>query len=274
VVSKNHEIHSAAFNVSTALQVTLLGTGTSQGVPVIGCKCDVCCSSDPRDRRTRTSAYIRHGETCLLIDIGPDFRHQMLANQLDNVHAILLTHEHNDHTMGLDDIRPVNFLHKREMPLFGSPGALAEMRSRFAYAFDEEYKYPGKPSVKPVDIGPEPFSFQGIDITPIPADHGGMPVYGYRIGRFAYLTDAKVIPDSSKALLQDLDVLVLNALRHEPHPTHLHLKEAVALCDELKPRRAWFTHISHSMGLHAEVEETLPDEIHLGYDNLIIDIGS
>lgn len=256
------------------LRITLLGTGTSQGIPVIGCKCQVCTSPDSSDQRLRTAAFIQAGETGLAIDIGPDFRQQMLVNKLQDVHAILLTHEHNDHISGLDDIRPINFLYHRDIPIYGGQRTLSEMHRRFYYAFDQEYQYPGKPRVHSIPVQDNtPFVIGDHTIMPIVVDHGDMAVYGYRIGPLAYITDAKTIPASSKKSLQGLEVLVLNALRFEPHLTHLNVEEAITLCDELKPQVCYLTHISHEMGLHAEVNAMLPENIRLGYDGLCINLS-
>ena len=257
--------------MSAPLSITLLGTGTSQGIPVIGCRCPVCTSPDPRDQRTRAAAFIQAGRIGLSIDIGPDFRAQMLRAGLDDVHAVLMTHEHNDHTSGLDDLRPINFLHNRNIPIYGAERTLSEMKSRFSYAFDEAYRYPGKPRVHLQAIEDHPFETEGIRIIPVPVDHGDMSIYGFRVGTVAYITDAKSIPDKSKSLLQGLDVLVLNALRMRPHPTHLSLPEAIEVYEELQPNRCYITHISHDMGRHGEVEAGLPKGMYLGFDNLHID---
>lgn len=260
--------------MSGPLSITLLGTGTSQGIPVIGCKCKVCTSPDARDQRLRTAAFIQAGETGLAIDIGPDFRRQMLANNLQNVHAVLLTHEHNDHISGLDDIRPINFLYHRDIPIYGGQRTLSEMHRRFYYAFDADYQYPGKPRVHSITIEDHiPFVIGDKTIMPILVDHGDMAIYGYRIGPLAYITDAKTIPAESKRDLQGLEVLILNALRFEPHLTHLNVEEAIALCDELKPRVCYLTHISHEMGLHADVNAMLPENIRLGYDGLCVNLS-
>jgi phosphoribosyl 1,2-cyclic phosphate phosphodiesterase len=258
--------------VNPKLEITLLGTGTSQGIPVIGCPCKVCSSSDPRDKRLRTAAFIQADDYGFAVDLGPDFRAQMINNKLSNVHAVLLTHEHNDHISGLDDIRPINFRYNRNIPIYGSSRTLGEINRRFDYAFDKEYHYPGKPHVTGIAIDDEPFIVNGISITPIPVDHGDMPIYGFRIGNLAYITDAKFIPPDSKALLQNLEVLVLNALRFEPHNTHLNIEEAIALVSELKPGKCFLTHISHDTGLHAEVDTMLPAGIKLGFDGLRIQL--
>ncbi|MBK9981663.1 MAG: MBL fold metallo-hydrolase [Saprospiraceae bacterium] len=258
--------------MNSLLEITLLGTGTSQGIPVIGCPCPVCASLDQRDKRFRTAAFIQAGETGLAIDLGPDFRLQMLNNGISDVHAVLLTHEHNDHISGLDDIRPINFRYNRNIPIFGSERSLAEIRNRFLYAFDPEYMYPGKPHVTAMVINDDPFMFNDVLVTPIPVDHGDMPIYGYRIGDLAYITDAKIVPARSKALLQNLDTLILNALRIEPHIAHLNIEEAIEIVKELKPRRCFLTHISHDSGLHADIDKILPEGIRLGYDGLRIRI--
>lgn len=254
--------------MNSQLEITLLGTGTSQGIPVIGCQCEVCISLDPKDKRFRTAAFIQAGDLGLAIDVGPDFRMQMLNNGISDVKAVLLTHEHNDHISGLDDIRPINFRFHRTIPFYGMDRTLRELQKRFYYAFDEHYEYPGKPQVEARIINEQPFEIAGRMIQPIPVDHGDMTVFGYRIGNVAYITDAKWIPESSKQLLHGLDILVLNALRFRSHPTHLTVEEATQLYHELKPKRCYLVHISHETGLHAEIEKTLPPGLHLGFDGL------
>jgi phosphoribosyl 1,2-cyclic phosphate phosphodiesterase len=230
----------------------------------------VCTSTDYRNRRLRTAAFVQAGETGLAIDIGPDFRRQMLDNHIEDVHAVLLTHEHNDHISGLDDIRPINFLHQRNIPVYGHPRTIGELHKRFYYAFDQEYEYPGKPRVHSIELNNTPVTINDIAVEPVLVDHGDMPIYGYRIDAMAYITDAKTIPAKSMARLAQLDVLIINALRFEPHATHLNVSEAIALYETLRPKRCYLTHISHEMGLHAEAELKLPPGMHLGYDGLTI----
>lgn len=272
MVSKDPEEHCRDL-VNLPLEITLLGTGTSQGIPVIGCECNTCRSTDPKDKRLRTAAFVKSGHTGFAIDVGPDFRRQMLDNDITDVHCVLLTHEHNDHVSGLDDIRPINFKYNRDIPIYGAPRSLLEIRRRFMYAFDEDYYYPGKPRVSCVAINDEPFQVADTKIIPIPVDHGDMQIYGFRIGNFAYITDAKTIPESSKLLLDNLEVLVLNALRFEPHESHLNIPEAIALIQELNPESTYLTHISHDTGRHGEVDAILPPGIRLGFDGLRIKTG-
>jgi phosphoribosyl 1,2-cyclic phosphate phosphodiesterase len=272
MVPENAQI-IAETGVNSSIRLTLLGTGTSQGIPVIGCTCKVCKSADQRDRRLRTAAFLEVNGTGMAIDLGPDFRQQMLVNGFSDVHAVLLTHEHNDHVSGLDDIRPVNFLYQRDIPIYGSARSLLEIHRRFIYAFDKEYVYPGKPRVTSMIIDDTPFEVEGITITPIPVDHGDMAIYGFRVGDVAYITDAKSLPDQSIDLLSGLDVLILNALRFESHPTHLTISEAIDLALQLNPARCFLTHISHDAGLHAEINAILPDKIRLGYDGLRLTSG-
>jgi len=252
------------------ITLRLLGTGTSQGIPVIGCRCAVCCSADSRDRRLRTAGLITVGDVSIAIDLGPDFRQQVLRSGIDDIRAVLLTHEHNDHVSGLDDLRPINFLHRRTIPLYGNARTIGEVRRRFAYAFDDEYDYPGKPKVTTVSVTEEPFQVEGLEVVPLLADHGGMPVLGYRIGPVAYLTDVKTVPAATMERLQGLEILVLNALRWKPHPTHLNVEEAAELAGRVLPGRCILTHISHDMGRHAETLGRLPAGLEPGYDEMVL----
>ncbi|MDP9363903.1 MAG: MBL fold metallo-hydrolase [Chloroflexota bacterium] len=249
--------------------LTFLGTGTSNGIPVIGCRCAVCRSSDPRDRRSRASAVVRDGDRTWLIDTATELRLQALAAGLDRVDAVLMTHAHADHTGGFDDLRRFNEIQQRHLPVYANAGTAAMLRERFAYTFVDQYPfYGGKPDLLLRVVG-GPFDLDGRAVIPIPVFHGRLPILGYRFGDLAYVTDAKLIPDASMALLRDLDVLVLNALRDRPHPTHLSLDEAVAVIEELRPRVAYLTHLSHELG-HAEAAARLPPGVEIAHDGLTV----
>ncbi len=254
------------------MRVTLLGTGTSQGVPVIGCTCEVCRSVDFRDKRLRTSVHVQVGEVSLVIDTGPDFRQQMLRERIDTLDAVLFTHEHKDHTAGLDDIRAYNFKQNRDMPVYARQRVLDILQKDFAYAF-AEHKYPGIPQMVLHQINSDDFAVNGVPVTPIEVIHYKLPVSGFRIGDFSYITDANQIPEKEFEKLRGSKVIVFDALQHEPHLSHFTLSEAVTILTELQPERAYITHISHRMGLHAEVNKTLPPFIRLGYDGLRIEMN-
>ena len=249
------------------MTVTFLGTGTSQGVPVIGCECEVCRSVDFRDKRLRVSIHLQLGATSLIVDSGPDFRQQVLRERIRKLDAVLFTHEHKDHTSGMDDIRAYNFMQHTDMPIYGEERVLKQIQQEFAYIFSG-HNYPGIPRVTLFPITEEPFSIDGIPITPIRVMHYKLPVLGFRIRNFTYITDANFISDKEKEKIAGSEVIVLNALRKEPHISHFSLSEAVALFQELKPKKAYLTHISHLMGLHREVEAELPDFVRLAYDGL------
>jgi phosphoribosyl 1,2-cyclic phosphate phosphodiesterase len=253
------------------IKVTFLGTGTSQGVPVIGCDCVVCRSLDFRDKRLRSSVHVQVGDLSLVIDTGPDFRQQMLRANIRRLDAVLFTHEHKDHTAGLDDVRPFNFKQQRDMPLYARQHVIEQLKREFAYAF-AEHKYPGVPQLKVHVIDNQPFTIEGVEIIPIEVMHYKLPVLGYRIGDFAYITDANHIAPEEKEKLKGLDVLVLNALRRKEHISHFTLEQALAIIEELKPQRAYLIHISHQMGLHREVEAELPPNVRLAYDGLCLSI--
>ena len=253
------------------LTLTFLGTGTSNGIPIIGCGCDVCRSADPRDKRGRTSAFVRDGldDRVYLIDTATELRLQAIATGLDRVDAVLFTHAHADHTGGFDDLRRFNELQQAHLPVYASPETAATLRERFAYAFADAFPfYGGKPDLHLHEVT-GPFAPFAREIVPIPVFHGRLPVLGFRFGDLAYVTDAKAIPDASLELLRDLDVLVLNALRERPHPTHLSLPEAVEIIQELRPRRAFLVHLSHELS-HAEASAMLPDGIEVAYDGLTV----
>ena len=251
-------------------KITFLGTGTSQGIPIIGSKHPVCQSQNPKDKRLRVSISIAWGDYNFVIDCGPDFRQQLLRNPIEKLDGILFTHEHSDHTAGLDDIRPF-FFRQGNINFFASQKVFSALDQRFSYIMNDEDKYPGAPSVERIVLDKNtPFKLHDQWITPIEVMHHKLEVMGYRFGNFAYLTDVKTIADEELDKLKNLDVLVLSALRVEPHPSHLNLEEALALVELLQPKKAYFTHISHLLGFHDEVEDNLPDHIHLAYDTLAI----
>jgi len=252
------------------VKITILGSGTSQGIPVIGCHCDVCKSTDPRDTRTRVSALIENNDKSILIDIGPDFRTQMLTNQKENVDAVLITHEHNDHTAGLDDIRPINFQQKKDMPLFALPRVLYQLEKRFSYAFAGN-RYPGAPRIELIPIHEQAFDIVGMQVHPIQVNHGSLPILGFRIENVAYLTDVRQIPESQFELLRNLDVLILSALRPKPHHSHLSLEEAIELSKRIGAQRTLLTHVSHRMGLYKEWSQVLPKGVYAAYDGMQIE---
>lgn len=254
------------------MKVTFLGTGTSQGVPVIGCNCEVCTSADKRDKRLRPSVLVSNNTTNILIDIGPDFRQQILANKIKDINAILLTHEHNDHIIGLDDIRPFNFIHRKDMPVYCVERVAEELRTRFAYIFAHD-PYPGAPRISLNLINEcDAFKVGDLDITPIEVFHGGLSVLGFRFGEFTYITDAKTFPEQSIEKIKGTKVMVLNALHHNEHFSHLNLMQALEFVNFIKPEKAFFIHISHNMGLHRKVNDRLPQHVQLAHDGLVIDI--
>lgn len=252
---------------------TFLGTGTSQGVPVIGCDCAVCTSIDPKDNRLRTSALLQFGDHTLCFDAGPDFRQQMLRANVRTLDAVVFTHPHKDHIAGLDDTRAFIFRQRKPMQLFANELTLTGLKREYAYAFSAT-PFKGAPVFEVNEIDTAAFQVEGITLQPIPVMHGQMPVLGFRIGDFAYVTDANFIGPESMALLKGVKTLVLNALRHKPHYSHFTLDEALEVVAELKPQATWLTHISHLLGLHPEVESELPEGVRIAYDGLKIEINS
>lgn len=253
------------------VDVTMLGTGTSQGVPIIACQCAVCQSADSRDKRLRSSVHLQVNGLSLVIDTGPDFRQQMLREDVRQLDAIVFTHEHKDHIAGFDDIRAFNFLQRRAMEVYVTEQVEVCLKRDFGYAF-ADFKYPGVPSANLHRINNSPFEVDGIEIIPIPVLHYKMPVLGFRVGNFSYVTDANHIPDSSKERIKGTKVLVLNALRKTDHISHFNLGEAIDLATELGAEKTYITHVSHQMGLHEEVAEELPGHVELAYDGLRFEV--
>jgi phosphoribosyl 1,2-cyclic phosphate phosphodiesterase len=254
------------------LNVYFLGTGTSQGIPVIGCTDAVCTSTDSKDKRLRVAIWIYDENFSIVVDCGPDFRTQMLQSGCSRMDALLFTHEHADHTAGLDDIRPFYFK-QGDIPLYGHPRVLQNLARRFDYIFQTENKYPGAPSVLPIPVyTDESFSIHNQTIIPINACHGGLQVFGYRFTDFVYLTDVKTIDDLEIEKIKGVKVLVINVLRKEPHPTHFNLEEALAFIAKVNPGRTYLTHISHNFGFHDAIEKELPENVFVAYDNLEITI--
>lgn len=254
------------------MKVTFLGTGTSQGIPVIGSTHPVCLSDDPRDKRLRVSVMVEWDEYRYVIDIGPDFRQQMLREEVDRLDGILLTHEHSDHTAGIDDIRPFYF-RQGNVPFYGHERVFKSLHERFVYIFETENKYPGAPTIEEIAIDKDStFEIGGKTVIPIEAYHADLPVLGFRIDGFVYLTDVKTIDSVEMEKARGCDVLVINALREEPHYSHLNIAEALELVEQIKPKATYFTHISHLLGFHEEAESKLPDNVYLAYDTLKIDL--
>ncbi|CAD5299310.1 MULTISPECIES: MBL fold metallo-hydrolase [unclassified Imperialibacter] len=247
------------------MKLTFLGTGTSQGVPVIACNCEVCQSVDFHDKRLRSSVHIEVDGLSLVIDTGPDFRQQMLRERIKRLDAVIFTHEHKDHTAGLDDIRSFNFLQQMDMPVYASTAVITQLKREFSYIF-ADHKYPGVPLVDVKLLDGNPFIIGQTTITPINVMHFKLPVFGFRIGDFTYITDANYISDEEKEKIKGSKVLVLNALQKAPHISHFTLDEAVALAQELKADQTYFTHISHKLGTHTDVSAQLPENIYLAYD--------
>ncbi len=253
------------------MKITVLGSGTSQGVPVIGCQCEVCLSADERDKRLRSSVLIETGTKTFVVDTGPDFRQQMLRADVRSLDGVLFTHEHKDHVAGLDDIRAFNFVQKKEMTVYATPQVQEALKRDFHYAF-ADVKYPGVPRIHLETISSNAFEAEGVLIRPIQVLHYKLPVLGFRIGDFTYITDANQIPEEEKKKIYGTKVLIINALRKTDHISHFTLEEALEVIDEFKPQKAYITHISHQMGLHASVSHELPEGVYLAYDQLEISL--
>jgi phosphoribosyl 1,2-cyclic phosphate phosphodiesterase len=253
------------------LIVTFLGTGTSQGVPVIACHCPVCRSIDYRDKRLRSSIHIAVDDQSFVIDTGPDFRTQMLRERIKHIDAIIYTHEHKDHTAGMDDVRSFNFAQKIDMPIYADERVIHQLEKEFSYVFEEE-KYPGVPRVNVNFITNSPFEINGVKITPIEVLHYKLPVFGFRIKDFTYITDANYISPSELEKIKGSKILVLNALQKKEHISHFTLEQAIEIANIVQAEQTYFTHISHSLGKHREVEKELPSNCQLGFDGLKIHI--
>jgi phosphoribosyl 1,2-cyclic phosphate phosphodiesterase len=251
--------------------VTLLGTGTSSGVPLIGCTCEVCRSIDFRDKRLRTSVHLDIDGKSFVVDTGPDFRQQMLRTGIRRLDAVIFTHEHKDHTAGLDEVRAYNFLQGEDIPVYAHKRVLGQLQMEYAYIFAEK-KYPGIPRLQLHEISNESFEIEGVLFTPIDVLHHRLPVFGYRIHNFTYLTDLNYISDEELEKVYGTQILVLDALQKEPHISHFTLDQAVALVERIRPEQTYFVHMSHKIGLHRDVEKSLPTSIRLGYDGLKIEL--
>ncbi len=259
--------------MNTSINIEFLGTGTSQGVPVVACDCEVCASENPKDKRLRSSLLIEVNGLKLVIDAGPDFRQQMLRTKLRQLNAILLTHEHVDHLFGLDDIRSFNWVQKHPTDIYAEARVQEAIKRVFNYVF-ARYKYPGIPQMNLHQVENKPFCIHDLEVIPIRGLHYKLPVFGYRIGNMAYITDVNFIDEPEKEKLQGLDVLIVNALRKEKHISHYNLEEALQLIEEVKPQTAYLTHISHLMGFHDEVSKELPENVFMAYDGLKFSIKS
>jgi phosphoribosyl 1,2-cyclic phosphate phosphodiesterase len=253
------------------LKITFLGTGTSQGVPVIACECKICQSPYAEDKRLRSSILVENDDLSIIIDTGPDFREQMLREKVKKLDAVLFTHEHRDHIAGLDDIRAFNFIAKKSVDVYAEERVFRVLQYEFPYIFSDK-KYPGVPEINAHLINEVPFRIGGINIRPVRAMHYMLPVLGFRIGDFAYVTDANQISETEKEKLQDLKLFVVCALRKKQHISHYTLSEALGLINEIRPQTACLTHISHQMGLHSEIQKELPENVFLAYDRLKLEI--
>jgi len=255
----------------SGIKIKFLGTGTSQGVPVIGCPCDVCKSTDIHDKRLRSSVLIESGTTIFTIDAGPDFRYQMLRQGVKDLNGILITHCHKDHIAGLDDVRAFNFLLKKPMKVYATARDQKAIKTEFAYAFGEN-RYPGTPRFELLEIGNTPFKVGDVEIIPLKALHKSMEVTGFRIGDFAYITDTNYIPTETLVEISDCKIVVLSAVRRQPHPSHYSLDEAVRVLEFLRPEQGFITHVSHLMGKQEDVCKDLPDFIKLAFDGLSLEV--
>lgn len=250
------------------MKITFLGTGTSQGIPILTCNCEICKSNDERDKRLRTSVNILHKGISINIDAGPDFRTQMLRAKINKLDAVLLTHSHHDHVAGLDDIRAYNYSQKKAMSIYGNNHTLLQIERYFDYSFGQN-KYPGVPEFNLIEIDENNFFISSVEIVPIKVFHGEISILGFRIENVAYLTDVSYIPDYSLKKLQNLDLLIINGLRFEQHHSHFSIPQVLKIVENIKPKKTFLTHISHRAGLHSKLLEILPQNVEPAYDNLI-----
>ena len=253
------------------MKITFLGTGTSQGIPMIANNDPVCMSDNLKDKRLRSSVMISWDDNRYIIDCGPDFRQQMLRENIQAINGVLFTHEHSDHNAGIDDLRPYTYK-MGEVPIYAQKRVLESLKVRFSYIFETKNRYAGAPKLSANIIDSESFMLDGVKVTPLLVMHGNLPITGYRFDDIAYITDLKTMSNEEKKKLVNLDILIVNALRITEHPTHLNLEEALSFVDEIKPKRAYFKHISHKLGFHEEVEKILPENVFLSYDGLILSI--
>ena len=253
------------------MKITFLGTGTSQGVPVIACRCQVCNSADFRDKRLRSSILIEKGTTAVVIDSGPDFRQQMLRAEVNHIDGLLFTHEHKDHIAGMDDIRAYNYVHREKVNIYANLQVQEALHREFPYVF-ADFKYPGVPEINMHTIDESAFSIGEINFLPVPVLHYCLPVLGFRMGDFTYITDANHITEQSMSLIRGSKIIVINALRREPHVSHFTLDEALEVIGKLGPEKAYLTHISHQLGMHEDVNAELPAHVQCAYDGLVIEI--
>ncbi len=254
------------------MKITVLGSGTSQGVPIIGCKCPTCISNNPKDKRLRVSVFLEVDGLKLLIDTSPDFRQQMLSNNIYDIDVVLYTHHHVDHIMGLDDIRQINQLHKKSVDIYGNEATINYIKKTFSYVFDADtYKGGGIPNIQTHILKYEPFKISRVEIIPIEYDHGPSKVWGYLINDFAYMTDCSSIPEKEFEKLAGVKVLILDGLRYRPHPTHFSFTQAIVAAQKIKAEKTYFTHITHDI-LHDEDNAKLPEGIELSYDGLVIEL--
>ena len=251
-------------------KIEFLGTGTSQGVPMIGCNCEVCRSADPKDHRLRTSAYVEYEGLKLVVDAGPDFRQQILRSGITYLDAVILTHMHKDHTGGLDDVRAFNYFQKRGFPIYAEDIVIKSLKREYAYAFDE-HKYPGAPEFIIHQIDERPFKINGIEIIPVRAMHYKLPILGYRFGKLGYLTDANYLSEESIEKFRGVDIFVINTVRREKHISHFSLSEAIDVCRKVGAKQSYLTHMSHKFGRYREFEPSLPEGIHAAYDGLTLE---